>query len=201
VNAKLKAGKPITVVTMGDSLTDYKHNSNAVTNWPTFFSVAIQATFKSTVTVENPAIGGTELRQNLIMLPRWVAVQPKPDLVTICFGFNDYSSGMRGEMFTAVMKDAVQRVRRATKGEADVLIITTLPAVETWDTMAELAAAGRAAAKEQNAGLCDGWAVFHELGKADKDHLYAADKVHLGKPGQEALAKAVVAALVANAKP
>nr|MBA2482568.1 SGNH/GDSL hydrolase family protein [Planctomycetota bacterium] len=200
VHAKLKAGKPITVVTMGDSLTDYKHNSNSQTNWPKFFTAAIKETYKSDVTLENPAIGGTELRQNLTMMPRWLVVQPKPDLVTVCFGGNDYASGMRGEMFTAAMKDAIQRIRRATKGESDILVITSMPSVESWDTMNELAEACRVAAKDQNAGLCDGFSVFHEVGKDNKERLFADDKVHLGKPGQEAMSKAVVDAIEKNAK-
>jgi lysophospholipase L1-like esterase len=200
VYAKLKAGMPITVVTMGDSLTDYKHNSNQKTNWPTFFKAALKDTYKSDATIDNPAIGGTELRQNLTMIPNWVATTPKPDLVTVCFGGNDWNGGMRGEMFTATMKEAIQRIRRVTKGEADVLVITTLPGVETWDTTAELAEACRVAAKDEKAGLCDASAVFHELGKTDKERLYHTDKVHLGKPGQEAMAKAVLDAIEANGK-
>lgn len=200
VYAKLKAGKPITVVTMGDSLTDYKHNSNSQTNWPTFFTLATKDLYKTDVTIDNPAIGGTELRQNLLMLSNWTTKTPKPDLVTVCFGFNDWNSGMRGPAFTATVTDAIKRIRRATKGEADVLVITTVPAIETWDSAAELAVACRVAAKDQKAGLCDTWAVFHELGTADKERLYHADKVHLGKPGQEAFAKAVLAAIESNGK-
>ncbi|MBA3709722.1 MAG: hypothetical protein H0W83_12990 [Planctomycetes bacterium] len=200
VYAKMKAGKPITVVTMGDSLTDTHHWSNQQTNWPAYFKTGLKDTFKCDGTIVNPAIGGTELRQNVVMMPRWLSSTPKPDLVTVCFGGNDWNSGMRGAMFTAALKDAIQRIRRATKGEADVLIMTTVPGVETWDTTAELTEAGRVAAKDEKAGLCDTGALFHELGKADKEHLFANDKVHLGQPGQQAIAKAVIEAIEKNGK-
>jgi hypothetical protein len=59
VVAKLKAGKPVTVVTMGDSLTDVRHNANQKTNWPTLLAEALKARYKSAVAVHNPAIGGT----------------------------------------------------------------------------------------------------------------------------------------------
>ena len=85
VLAKLKAGQPITVVTMGDSLTDLSHNSNREHNWPTMFQSQLAAKYGSKVTLVDPAMGGTELRQNLVVLPRWVSKSPNPDLVTIPF--------------------------------------------------------------------------------------------------------------------
>ena len=123
VQTKLKAGKPISVVTMGDSLTDTHHWSNRQTNWPTFFSAQLKKDFGSDVTITNPAIGGTELKQNLVLIPRWLATTPHPDLVTICFGHNDWNSGMRGPAFRAALLDGVQRIRRLTGGSADILII------------------------------------------------------------------------------
>ncbi|MBI3829188.1 MAG: hypothetical protein HY291_06710 [Planctomycetes bacterium] len=200
VLAKLKAGKPVTIVTMGDSLTDYGHWANKETNWPTLLKKALEAKYKSQVTIVNPAIGGTELRQNLILIPRWIQQAPEPDLVTVCFGFNDWNSGMRGPMFLETLRDGVDRIRRATKGKADVLLLTTNPAVEKWDTFAELAESARTAAKEKNAGLADIYNAMHEAGKENKERLYVNDKTHLGAPGHEVFAKTVQAAIEAGGK-
>lgn len=104
VQAKLKAGQPITVVTMGDSLTDARHWTNRQTNWPSFLAVQLKKDYGSEVTIVNPAIGGTELKQNLVLMPRWLATTPKPDLVTVCFGHNDWNSGMRGPAFRAALR-------------------------------------------------------------------------------------------------
>jgi hypothetical protein len=93
-------------------------------------------------TLVNPAIGGTELRQNMVLIPLWAAKTPEPDLVAVCFGYNDRQSGMRGPMVEATLKDAVDRIRRATGGKADVLVMTPCPSLEKWDEMAE-AARGR----------------------------------------------------------
>jgi len=192
---KLKAGKPVTIVTMGDSLTDYNHWANKPVNWPTLLKAKLKEKFKSEATIVNPALGGTELRQNLVLLPRWLAQTPEPDLVTVCFGYNDFNSGMTGEMFLATQKDAVDRIRRATKGKADVLLITTLPAVEKWTELGVLAEAVRKAAQEKSAGLADAYAAFHEAGKENKERLYCNDKTHLGPVGHELLANVVVTAL------
>src|SRR5262249_52369571 len=125
---KLKAKKPVTIVTIGDSLTDFAHWANKQTNWPTLLKAKIKEKYGSEVTIVNPAIGGTLLRQGMVIIPRWVKQVPEPDLITICYGYNDDDSKMTADQFFDAQKDAVERVRRATHGKADVLIITTCPA-------------------------------------------------------------------------
>src|SRR5207253_10388727 len=98
-------------------------------------------------------------------MPRWLA--QAPDLVTFCFGGNDWDAGMRGPQFRESYEDAVDRVRRATKGRADVLVQTTVPTAERWATMAELAEACRVAARDLNAGLADTEKALPEAGKKD----------------------------------
>jgi lysophospholipase L1-like esterase len=199
--AKLKAGQPVTIVTMGDSLTDYRHWANKPANWPTLLKEALAKEHKSEVTIVNPAIGGTELRQNLVLIPRWLATTPAPDLVTICFGFNDFSSGMKGEMFEATQQDAIDRVRRATGGKSDVLVITTCPAAPRWNDMAELAEACRKAAAAKNAGLADTYAAFHLAGKENPEKLFVNDKVHLSPDGHKVFAETVLSAIANGGKP
>lgn len=199
--AKLKAGKPITIVTMGDSLTDYAHWSNHDTNWPTELTAQIKQKYGSPVTIVNPAMGGTELRQNLVVLPRWTSTTPAPDLVTIFFGGNDFNSGMRHDRFVATVQDAVDRVRRATGGRADVLILTTAPPLSHGETMGELAAACREAAQSRNAGLADIYTAFGTVPAADRPKINASDGIHLGLPGQQLVAQTVLAALAALAAP
>jgi lysophospholipase L1-like esterase len=196
VQAKIKAGRPVTIVTMGDSLTDYRHWANKPVNWPGLLAKKLKEAHRVDATVVNPAIGGTELRQNLVLIPRWIAEAPEPDLVTICFGANDWNSGMRGAMFEESMREAVDRVRRATKGKADVLVLTTVPSVELWTERAELGEACRKAATARRGGLADLERTFHALGKEDPASLFCSDKVHLGPKGHEAVAEAVLDAIL-----
>jgi lysophospholipase L1-like esterase len=195
VREKLREGRPITVVTMGDSLTDFRHWANRETSWPVLLKKRLGEAFGSEVTVVNPAIGGTQLRQNLVLVPRWLAQAPEPDLVTLCFGSNDWDSGMRGEQFRESYRDAVDRVRRATAGKADVLIITTVPAAARWGALAELAEACRQAARDRNAGLADAEEAFLAAGKEDKERLYVQDRTHLSPAGHTLLAQVVLKAL------
>jgi lysophospholipase L1-like esterase len=195
VAAKLKAGQPITVVTMGDSLTDFAHWANKPINWPTLFKEKVKEKFKSEVTLINPAMGGTELRQNLVVMPRWLKQAPEPDLVTICFGYNDWHSGMRAEMYQQTLEFAIDRVRRMTNGKADVLIISSCRALEKWDTFAELVEAAKKAAAAKNAGFADIFGAFEAAGKTDRETLYCKDHTHLGPRGHETVAKTVIEAL------
>ncbi len=84
----------------------------------------------------NPARRRHAAAANLVLIPTWSAKAPEPDLVTICFGGNDWDAGMRGKQFRQSYQDAVDRVRRATHGKADVLIISTVPAASRWGVAA-----------------------------------------------------------------
>jgi len=193
VMAKLQAGKPITMVTMGDSLTDFRHWANKVDNWPTLLQSQLKAKFGSEVKIVNPALGGTALRHNLVVLPRWTQPEPAPDLVTIFFGFNDYDGGMRGAEFLKTQSDAIERVRRATKGAADVLVLTTCPPLENGERLGELAEACREAARDQNAGLADVYAAF--IATPDRASLHVDDKVHLSAKGHALVAQTLMQAI------
>jgi lysophospholipase L1-like esterase len=191
VRAKLKAGKAITIVTMGDSLTDKRHWANRDVAWVDLLKERLTKERGSDVTVLNPAIGGTQLRQNLILMPIWLAKAPEPDLVTVFFGGNDWDAGMRGEEFAATCKDAIDRIRRATRGKADVLILTANPSAARWDGLAELAEACRAAAKDRNAGLANTEKAFQSAGRDDHNRLFVDDRVHLSRAGHDVVAETV----------
>jgi lysophospholipase L1-like esterase len=200
IQAKLKAGKPVTIVTMGDSLTDTRHWANRSVNWPMLLTKKLKEKYGVDVKILNPAIGGTELRQNLVLMPRWLAEAPEPDLVTVCFGGNDWNSGMRGEMFRETCRETIDRIRRSTRGKADVLLMTTVPALEIWTTRAELGEAARAAASERKAGLADTEKAFLNAAAERREKLFCTDKVHLDPPGHETVAATVFASIESGGK-
>ena len=203
--ARLKAGKPVTIVTMGDSLSDQRHWANRKVLWSDLLAAKLKARFGGEVTLVKAAIGGTELTQSLVLMPRWLKNTPRPDVVTVWFGYNDWSSGMRGPHFRTMLAFAVDRIRRMTAGRSEVLLITTCPAVARWDTMSELAEAVRMVAAEKKTHLADVAAAFHKAGAvpADRGKLFAWDKTHLGPAGHALAARTVADAItgLAAAKP
>lgn len=198
IKAKLKAGKPVTIVTMGDSLTDYRHWANRKNPWPEQLAAALKAKYRGEVTIVNPAIGGTTLSQNTVLIPRWAREAPAPDLVTICFGGNDWDSGVRGERFGQYLRLAVERIRRQTNGSADILVLTTCPGHARWQMYKELEAAAKAVAAEKQTGLADLAGAVRKLGSADealKQKVWEWDKVHLGPRGHELVKDLVLGAV------
>jgi lysophospholipase L1-like esterase len=191
VRAKLQADRPLTIVTMGDSLTDTRHWANRDVVWPQLLRDSLESMYKSSITVVNPAIGGTQLRQNLVLMPTWLEGTPEPDLVTVFFGGNDWDAGMRGEEFTRACGDAIDRIRRATHGKADVLILTTNPSAARWNETSELAEACRVAARKRNAGLADTEKAFHSTGAVVPERLFVNDQVHLSPAGHQLVADTV----------
>lgn len=197
VKGKVARKEPVKIVLMGDSLTDVQHWANRQQNWPAMLEAKLTAAGVEP-TLVNTAIGGTELRQNMVLIPRWSEKHQDADLVIVCFGGNDWSSGMRGPLFEQTCAAAINAIRRATRARADVLMCTTCPSIERWNTMAELSAACRAAAGSQHAGLADIDAAFHAAGKLDdeREQLFASDKTHLGPAGHRLFADTVFSVLV-----
>ena len=201
LRAKLEARKPVTIVTMGDSLTDTRHWANRQAVWCALVAEALRKRHGGDVTLVNPAIGGTTLTQNLILMPRWLKQAPKPDLVTVWFGYNDWDSGVRGPRFREYLVASVERIRRMTEGSADILLMTTCPAHSRWDTMREMAEAVREVAKAEGTGLADVEAAFHQTGSADEARqrgLWARDNTHLGQQGHRLVSECVLRAIHAG---
>lgn len=194
VRAKLKAGRPVTIVTMGDSLSDKRHWANHAILWSELLAKDLKAKHGGEVTLINPAVGGTTLNQNLVTMPKWSKAAPSPDLVVIWFGGNDWANNVRGPRFAEYLRLAVDRVRRQTKGSADVLLLTTAPGHGAWETYRELEQAARDVAKEKSVALGDAAAAFRKVASPDealKREYWAWDKVHLGAKGH-AVARDVV---------
>ena len=195
LKAKLAAHQPITIVTMGDSLSDKHHWSNHDTLWSELLAKSIHEKFGSDVKLINPAIGGTTLSQNMVLMPRWLKQAPKPDLVAVWFGGNDWDSGVRGPRFKEYLETAVDRIRQQTNGASDILLMTTAPSFDKWQNMAELEEAVRDVARQKQTALDDIAAEFHAAGsnaEAMKRDYWAWDRTHLGAKGHQMVSDSVL---------
>lgn len=198
VREKLKRKQPVAIVTMGDSLTDKRHWANRELLWADELGKELKAKYGSDITLVNPAIGGTTLSQNLVLTPRWLAQCPKPDLVTIWFGGNDWDTGVRGERFREYLAFAVDRLREQTGGNADILLMTTCPGFKRWETTVELDQATKQIEREKKTGLADVAGAFRRAGSAEealKKSLWAWDNVHLGTNGHQLVVETVLKTL------
>ena len=202
--AKLKAGEPVTIVTMGDSLTDKKHWANAQKDWNEQLAKALEEKYHGKVTLVNPAIGGTTLSQNVILMPRWLKQTPHPDLVTICFGFNDWDNKVRKPQFKQNLNLAVNRIRRMTGGQTEIMLMTTCPALARWETMDELCQAASEVAQERKTGLADINSAFRAAGsaqEAQKRQYWGWDNIHMGSAGHDLITQTMLSSIEAGGAP
>jgi lysophospholipase L1-like esterase len=196
--AKLKDGKPVTIVTMGDSITDTMHWANKEKIWNTELVKKLEAAYKSKITLVNPAIGGTTLAQNMVLMPQWLKGTPHPDLVTIQFAGNDWGANVRKDRFKAYLNLAVDRIRQMTGGSADILIMSSVPGYKAWDTYHELCQACSEVAKDRKTGFADISSAFHKIGSAEdalKKQVWGWDNVHMGSAGHDLIAQTMFAAI------
>jgi len=196
--AKLKAKQPITVVTVGDSLSAKAHWANRELLWSELMVKNLEQQHGSKVTLVNPAVGGTELTQGLVIAPRWLQDYPAPEVITICYGFNDFDDGATPALFKEQLRYVVDSLRRATKGNSEIVLLTTCPAITRWTEMEGLAQAVRDVAHEKKTGLADVAAAFHRVGDKDeaaRKDLFAWDAVHLGAAGHRLFAATVQGAI------
>ena len=163
--------------------------------WSELLAKGLKEKYGSTVTLVNPAIGGTTLSQNLVLMPRWLREAPNPDLVTVWFGFSDWDSGVRGPRFREYLTLAVDRIRARTGGLCDILLLTTCPAFSRWDSMKALEQAVLEVAQEKWTGLADVAGEFHRAGspeRAMEEGYWAWDKTHLGTNGHKVAAETIL---------
>ena len=76
--AKVAAGKSVSVLTLGDSLSDKRHWSNRKVLWSELMAKRLTQTHGGEVRLLGGAIGGNQLTHQLLFLPRYLREEPRP---------------------------------------------------------------------------------------------------------------------------
>ncbi len=155
--AKLRAGKPVTIVCWGDSVTTGGDASRPEKRYVDLFATRLRERFgDGEIKVINAGIGGTSTHGRLRAYPKEVLAY-KPDLITVEF-VNDM--GLPGKTLRANWTSAIDQARKIG---AEFVIITPHYVMPSWmskrhsrgpETRANCKAL-RALATEQKVGLAD----------------------------------------------
>jgi lysophospholipase L1-like esterase len=198
--AKLQAKEPVTIVCMGDSITFGVGAGGPSGAYPGKFEGLLRQRFGyEKITVVNSGVGGLNVPQGGVLIPRDV-VPFDPDLVTVLYGYNDLApGGVTRDQFKAAVTAFVDRVRRLTKGRAEVLLISSLPgtSTEAWERLKAGAETIRELAQEKRCGLCDADAPFRALGreKLIAEYFREKDAAHPNPRGQDLLTNLLLEAI------
>lgn len=134
--ARLKARRPVTVVALGDSITQGYNASGYVQakpmqpSYPALFTTGLQTHFQTDVTLVNLAVAGKESGWGLSQVPKVVAA--KPDLVIIAFGMNE--TGKTPAKFSEQIRAIIDEVRK-TLPDAEFLLVAGMAGNPEWPAL------------------------------------------------------------------
>jgi lysophospholipase L1-like esterase len=190
--ALLKAGKPVKILALGDSIT-WRGKKRSYAH---LLGGKLKEKFRSEVTACNRGIAGYSARGGAISLPRDVRAMPDPDLVLVFFGANDCKAaklGVTPQVFAAHLGDLVDRVRVATGGRADVMILSGVPRGQrAGEPVSSIVKGAAMAAKQKQAAFCDSYPVFKKMPAAEHKKC-CPDGLHFSAAGQRKMAELVFA--------
>ena len=136
VMGKLKQKQPITLCTLGDSITEGGNASKVIRVAPfqpaygELVALALEKACGAKVTFRNFGVGGWISEQGLAQIDRVTALS-KPELAIIAFGMND-ACGTDMAEFTANVRGMMDAIKVSTPDAEFVLVAPMLPNAE-WD--------------------------------------------------------------------
>jgi lysophospholipase L1-like esterase len=133
--AKLRAGKPMRVTVLGDSISTGANASGATgaapwqPPYPQLVADALRNKCRSVVTVANFSVGGMDVRWGLTQLGK--VIDSNPDLVVLAFGMNDASGRRTPEEYARMTNEIIKAVSAAKPG-CEFLLVATMTGNPDW---------------------------------------------------------------------
>jgi len=203
----MKAGKPVTILALGDSITwgtSAGGNKNA---YPALLGEMLrQHCGNDRIKIVSAAIGGATTAKGRQWLNRDVR-GTEADLITIMYGFNEMARKPedRGKMtkaFTANLINYAEEVAGVMKKAPACVLLATVPGGDKhWESLDCYAEGVRGLGKTYpNVTVADVNAHFKKIG-AEKSKTLMADVAHPNVKGQQEMAKVVFKAITGAEAP
>jgi acyl-CoA thioesterase-1 len=189
--AKLKAGGPVTIVALGDSLT---YGWQARKGYLDFLGEMLGERYpQASLRIVNQGIPGDTAAGGLRRLGTDV-LPHDPDCVLVQFALNDAFEGVRPEAFGRTVREIVETIRADTR--AEVVLVTSV-----WvdDPVFYKLAEAFYRRIEEVADACgltvarvhEHWKRRVQSGEADHSKLVQLDAIHPTEQGYRLMAEAV----------
>ena len=133
--AKLRAGKPLRVTVLGDSISTGANASGATgaapwqPPYPQLLADALQQKFRSKVTVTNFSVGGMDVRWGLTQLDK--VAQSSPDVLILAFGMNDASGRRTPDEYARMSNEIIDTIAKKIPG-CEVILVATMTGNPDW---------------------------------------------------------------------
>jgi len=183
-----RTSKKLNVLLLGDSITDFAGASN----YAAYSGNQLKKKWGIEVNVVNAGIAGHSARSGHIVLPRALRSMPNPDMVCIFYGANDCKScvpatGYDADAFGAHLEALIDKVRYATEGKADIVLLSGVSRVAGGNKVSngvveQIAKIVPEVCKKKQATFCDSLSSFLPLPAGEKRRYYR-DTIHLTAQG------------------
>ena len=194
---KLKAGQPVKIVCLGDSVTGVYYHTGGRRAYTAMVEVALDGAFpQAEVTAINAGISGNTTADGLKRLEKDVLAH-KPDLVTVMFGLND----MVRVPIPDFKLNLGRIVKRCRDIGAEVLLCTPNSVIGTSNrrtaTLVEYCDAVHEVAREHRVPICDVHATYEALRSRDPLawRLMLSDEIHPNMDGHKLIAETICQAI------
>lgn len=194
---KMKEGKAVNIISLGDSITaGARLRSPQTESYSAAMQKKLQEHFgNDRITVSAHAVGGATLIDLLNWLERDIGENP-PDLITVLIGTNDKSTGKSCASYALQYNEYVGRLIAKTQGRSAILLIDALPGkYYRWDMMDDYAEAVKEIGRRHGLVVCDLYSAMRALGREKVADLLA-DLLHPNAAGHQVIGGIVADSLI-----
>jgi lysophospholipase L1-like esterase len=197
--ARLAAGGPLTIVTLGSSSTEGIGASSPEHSYPSRLAAQLRARFPAIpIRVVNRGVGGEISPQMVARIDRDVLAE-KPDLVIWQLGTNSVLHDRNPADEQTVARAGIARLKAA---EADVLLMDLqyAPAVLLHPGYRDMELVLAGVARSEQVALIRRFAMMRhwaEDGRMTLDVMLAADRLHMSDTSYDCLARQVTRGIIA----
>ena len=201
VIAKMKAGKKVQILCVGDSITaGTSLKMRETERYGAQLEKLLQKHFKNPgIKVRVCGVGGAHTFNSLVWQERDLAGEI-PDVATMLIGYNNRSSCQTVEQYKQQLKLWIDRLAEKTGGKTAVILIPTVPGVPRFYAQRDLADATRKLAKELKLPIADIEKWILSLPPMEYRTKYLADSVHPNPDGHKKYAEILADLFIRQAK-
>ena len=192
VIARMKAGKKVSIICTGDSITAGSCVEDADLNR---YGVKLQNKLRkafnnNNIDVEVVAVGGARTFDLRVWAERDFGGK-KPDLVTVMIGYNDKSSQSSPDYYYGSLSRAVDRILGVTEGSPAILLLPPIPGQGArYNMMDDYAETCKKLARDRKIEFFEMAPAFKKLPLATFTS-YFADMAHPNADGHEFIAQQI----------
>ena len=190
VAAKMKSGKPVSMLFLGDSITAGTGLKNIKQEcYAAQLTGILQNYFNNpAISWRTGAVGGFHTFEVLSYLDRDLAAGT-PDVVFILIGYNGRFHGQNSEIYEKHIELLLKRIIQKTAGKSAIILIPVVPGVPRFTTQQDMAEVCRKLSEKYNLAAVDLDKRIEALGPEQYKAKYLRDTVHPNVEGHKFFAQ------------